>query len=167
MAGLYEGDNEPPGSLKAICEGEGEDDSASTTYENIISWFTATLVIASMMTRTELARWLVQVMEMLLMRIIENSSKFKVKRVTANDVVNFKAWWRKFYKLSSMSYSSYGRGVPKDKKHETMPELRELATYWVAANQKRCRAPLPDIKALDARARRQGKKNALALTAMS
>ncbi|KAJ4449041.1 hypothetical protein ANN_00435 [Periplaneta americana] len=32
----------------------GEDDSASTTYENISS-FTATLVIASMMTRTELA----------------------------------------------------------------------------------------------------------------
>ncbi|KAJ4428536.1 hypothetical protein ANN_24580 [Periplaneta americana] len=33
----------------------GEDDLASTTYENISS-FTATLVIASMMTRTELAR---------------------------------------------------------------------------------------------------------------
>ncbi|KAJ4446326.1 hypothetical protein ANN_13021 [Periplaneta americana] len=71
--------------------------------------------------------WLVQVMKMLLMRIIENLSKFKVKRVTANDVVNFKAWWRKFYKLSIMSDSSYGRGVPKDKKvHFKISKVNEF-----------------------------------------
>ncbi|KAJ4435174.1 hypothetical protein ANN_23750 [Periplaneta americana] len=71
MGGLCEGGNEPAGSLKAICkevkfffrnsldtktvQAIGEDDSASTTYENISS-FTATLVIPPMMTRTELAR---------------------------------------------------------------------------------------------------------------
>ncbi|KAJ4448871.1 hypothetical protein ANN_00262 [Periplaneta americana] len=49
--------------------------------------------------------------------IEKSSSKFEVKRVKANDVVNFKDWWRKFYKLSSMSDSSYGRGVSKDKKN--------------------------------------------------
>ncbi|KAJ4443362.1 hypothetical protein ANN_05030 [Periplaneta americana] len=66
--------------------------------------------------------------------IIENSSKFKVKRVTANDVVKFKVWWRKFYKLSSMSDSSYGRGVPKDKKvHLKFLKVNE---FFTAMNKK-------------------------------
>ncbi|KAJ4441436.1 hypothetical protein ANN_11291 [Periplaneta americana] len=54
----------------------GEDDSAWTTYENISS-FTAKLVIASMMTRTELARYALQYVIFLFLLTVRRLFTFK------------------------------------------------------------------------------------------
>lgn len=43
-------------------------------------------------------------------------SKFFVKLVKSEDIVNFKSWWPAFYKRNTLSVDSFGRGVPRDKK---------------------------------------------------
>lgn len=52
-----------------------------------------------------------------LVEIIANSSNnFLIKVVQREDIIDFKNWWRCFYKLSCLSDTSYGRSVKKQDK---------------------------------------------------
>lgn len=48
--------------------------------------------------------------------LVHSSKKFSVHMVQREDVLNFKNWWRSFYKLSCMSDASYGTNVARKNK---------------------------------------------------
>lgn len=45
-----------------------------------------------------------------------NSDKFSVYEVTTEDIIEYKTWWRRYYKKNCLAIQSLGKKVPRDKK---------------------------------------------------